>query len=52
MPDVPWIVLPTFDEAENLESIVGVILQVMRGAGGAEGFRILVVDDNSPDGTG
>src|SRR5436305_5913052 len=52
MPGVPWIVLPTFDEAENLESIVAAILQVLREALGADGFRVLVVDDSSPDGTG
>ncbi|MCW2966570.1 MAG: glycosyl transferase family 2 [Solirubrobacteraceae bacterium] len=49
---VPWIILPTFDEAENLERLVGAVLAVMRGAAGAGGFRILVVDDDSPDGTG
>jgi dolichol-phosphate mannosyltransferase len=48
----PWIVLPTFDEAENLEAIVAVILPVMREALGRDGFRVLVVDDDSPDGTG
>src|SRR5690349_2853573 len=52
MPDVPWIVLPTFDEAENLEPIVAAILRVMRDTTGPDGFRILVVDDSSPDGTG
>ena len=52
MAAVPWIVLPTFDEAENLEAIVAVILPVMREAVGREGFRVLVVDDASPDGTG
>jgi dolichol-phosphate mannosyltransferase len=52
MPGVPWIVLPTYDEAENLEAIVAAILPIMREAVGREGFRVLVVDDNSPDGTG
>jgi dolichol-phosphate mannosyltransferase len=52
MPAVPWIVLPTFDEAENLEAIVAAILPIMREAVGREGFRVLVVDDDSPDGTG
>ncbi|MCW2991693.1 MAG: glycosyl transferase family 2 [Solirubrobacterales bacterium] len=52
MPAVPWIVLPTFDEAENLEAIVAAILPVMREAVGRDGFRVLVVDDSSPDGTG
>ena len=52
MPAVPWIVLPTFDEAENLEAIAAAILPIMREAVGRESFRVLVVDDNSPDGTG
>lgn len=52
MPGEPWIILPTYDEAENLEAIVAAILPVMRQATGREGFRMLVVDDDSPDGTG
>jgi len=52
MPGVPWIVLPTFDEAENLESITRAILRVLRSTQGPDRFRLLVVDDSSPDGTG
>src|SRR3954470_2859965 len=48
---IPWLILPTFDEAENIELIVGAALEVLRAAA-PEGFRILVVDDDSPDGTG
>jgi len=48
---IPWLILPTFDEAENLEAIVDAALGVLREASPA-GFRILVVDDDSPDGTG
>ena len=40
------VVLPTYNEIENLERIV----QLIREQPG--GFHILVVDDNSPDGTG
>ena len=40
------IVIPTYNEAENLESLVSAI------SGLDAGFEILVVDDNSPDGTG
>jgi dolichol-phosphate mannosyltransferase len=47
----PWLILPTFDEAENIELIVGAALGVLREAS-PEGFTILVVDDDSPDGTG
>jgi dolichol-phosphate mannosyltransferase len=52
MSAVPWVVLPTYDEAENLEAIVTAILPVLRDAVGRDGFRVLVVDDDSPDGTG
>ena len=41
-----WVILPTYDEAENIEAVVGGI----RAA--APEVRILVVDDNSRDGTG
>jgi dolichol-phosphate mannosyltransferase len=51
MPGPPWLVLPTFNEAENLERMVGAASAVLRDAA-PEGFRILVVDDDSPDGTG
>ena len=46
-----WLVLPTFNEAENLERIVGAARAVLAHCA-TEGFRILVVDDGSPDGTG
>jgi dolichol-phosphate mannosyltransferase len=46
-----WVVLPTYDEAENIERIVTATQEVLRSAA-PEGFRILVVDDGSPDGTG
>jgi dolichol-phosphate mannosyltransferase len=48
---VPWVVLPTFNEAENLESIATSIFAVLEDAA-PRGHRILVVDDDSPDGTG
>jgi dolichol-phosphate mannosyltransferase len=41
-----WVVLPTYNEAENLPAIVEAILAALPGA------ALLVVDDNSPDGTG
>jgi dolichol-phosphate mannosyltransferase len=51
MPQTAWLILPTYDEAENIEAIVGAALDVLtRAAPGAH--RILVVDDSSPDGTG
>jgi dolichol-phosphate mannosyltransferase len=42
-----WVIIPTYDEAENIEAIVEAVraqLPVPR--------RILIVDDSSPDGTG
>jgi dolichol-phosphate mannosyltransferase len=51
MPGPPWLILPTFDEAENIELIVAAALEVLSAAA-PEGFKILVVDDDSPDGTG
>ncbi|HZT29925.1 MAG TPA: polyprenol monophosphomannose synthase [Bryobacteraceae bacterium] len=40
------VVLPTYNERENLEKVVERILKAVPG------IHILVVDDNSPDGTG
>lgn len=51
MPGLPWLILPTFNEAENLERIVAAARAAL-GDAAPEGFRILVVDDGSPDGTG
>jgi dolichol-phosphate mannosyltransferase len=45
-----WLILPTYNEAENLERIVHAALP--RLAEAAAEHRILVVDDGSPDGTG
>lgn len=51
MPSTAWLILPTYDEAENIEAIVGAARAVLeQAAPGAH--RILVVDDGSPDGTG
>ena len=41
-----WVVLPTYNEAENLGGIAAAILDALPGA------TLLVVDDSSPDGTG
>jgi dolichol-phosphate mannosyltransferase len=46
-----WLFLPTYNEVENLEAIVGATTaQLERVAPGD--WRLLVVDDASPDGTG
>lgn len=41
-----YVVLPTYNEVANLETMTGRILDVLPNA------RIVIVDDNSPDGTG
>lgn len=41
-----WVVLPTYNEADNLAPISSAILAALPEA------TLLVVDDNSPDGTG
>lgn len=49
----PWrssdvmVVLPTYQEAENLPVIMKILMELR-----LPGLRALVVDDNSPDGTG
>ena len=45
-----WLVLPTYNEAENLERIVRASLPELARASADP--HILVVDDGSPDGTG
>jgi dolichol-phosphate mannosyltransferase len=45
-----WLVLPTYNEAENVEPIVNAVLP--RLAEAAPDHRMLIVDDSSPDGTG
>ncbi|HEX6389988.1 MAG TPA: polyprenol monophosphomannose synthase [Solirubrobacteraceae bacterium] len=45
-----WLVLPTFNEAANVEGILRAADAVLRSAA-PDGHRILVVDDSSPDGT-
>ena len=42
-----WLVLPTYDEAPNIEAIVEAVLAKLPASS-----RVLIVDDNSPDGTG
>jgi dolichol-phosphate mannosyltransferase len=51
MPGEPWLILPTYNEAENVRAIVLAAAEVLARAA-PDGFRVLVVDDGSPDGTG
>jgi dolichol-phosphate mannosyltransferase len=46
MPD-SWLVLPTYNEAENIEAFVEAARAKLPGSA-----RVLIVDDDSPDGTG
>jgi dolichol-phosphate mannosyltransferase len=45
-----WLVVPTYNEAENLERFVRTVLPQLASAAGEH--RVLIVDDSSPDGTG
>jgi dolichol-phosphate mannosyltransferase len=46
-----WVVIPTYNEAANIEGIVrAAVAELERVAPGRH--RVLIVDDNSPDGTG
>ena len=42
---LPWIVLPTYNEAENLALLVGELQRIVEA-------NFVIVDDHSPDGTG
>ena len=44
--DGAWVILPTYNEVENLPGIAAAILEALPGC------TLLVVDDGSPDGTG
>jgi dolichol-phosphate mannosyltransferase len=44
--DGVWVILPTYDEADNIEPISRAILEALPAA------TLLIVDDGSPDGTG
>ena len=43
----PWVILPTYNEAENVERVVAAVLEHLPAP-----RRVLIVDDSSPDGTG
>ncbi len=51
MTGAPWLILPTYNEAENIEAIVTAAGDVLAGSGD-DAYKILIVDDGSPDGTG
>ena len=43
--DLPWVVIPAYNERENLPVVVRVIM-------GHGDFRVMAVDDQSPNGIG
>lgn len=49
--DTPWLVLPTYNEAKNIEAIAAAAAEVLAAVTDGD-YRILIVDDGSPDGTG
>ena len=51
MSKTAWLIVPTFNEAGNLESVIPAALAALE-ASVPGGYRILIVDDSSPDGTG
>ncbi len=51
MPGRVWIVMPTYNEAANLEAILHAVGRELERSVSGE-YHVLVVDDNSPDGTG
>jgi dolichol-phosphate mannosyltransferase len=42
-----WLILPTYNEAANIEALVEAVLEALPPS-----RRVLIVDDSSPDGTG
>jgi dolichol-phosphate mannosyltransferase len=45
-----WLILPTYNEADNLEPLVRAVVPQLETTGLPH--RVLIVDDDSPDGTG
>ena len=46
-----WLILPTFNEAGNIEALVRATLPQLAASAGPD-HHVLIVDDASPDGTG
>lgn len=46
MLKAPWVVLPTYNERDNIENLIRALLKLP-----VPTLQVLVVDDNSPDGT-
>ena len=41
------VIIPTYNEKENIRNIINAVLEITE-----HDFDVLIVDDNSPDGTG
>jgi len=50
LPGPVWVIVPTYDERENIEPLVQSVRSTLATC--APEHFVLVVDDNSPDGTG
>ncbi|WP_249009359.1 polyprenol monophosphomannose synthase [Conexibacter sp. DBS9H8] len=46
-----WLVMPTYNEAENINRIIPAVHAALEQVAPGD-HRVLIVDDNSPDGTG
>jgi dolichol-phosphate mannosyltransferase len=44
-----WVIIPTYNEAENIDELIGRLVRVFEENN--IDYHILVIDDNSPDGT-
>jgi len=51
MSERVWVVIPTFNEADNLEPIIRAVIAELDQEV-PDNYRVLIVDDSSPDGTG
>ena len=49
-PGPVWLILPTYNEAENIRPFVDAVIPTLEAC--TSSHTILIVDDNSPDGTG
>jgi dolichol-phosphate mannosyltransferase len=51
MPATVWLILPTYNEAGNIEQTTALAARTL-DAVAPDAYRMLIVDDSSPDGTG
>jgi dolichol-phosphate mannosyltransferase len=51
MPRTVWLIVPTFNEALNIDRAAAAAVRELERVA-PDSFRVLIVDDSSPDGTG